>query len=64
MVCSKIVDDEYKLLDGMPLNIMFFCSSCCCKVPMALCHYELCNQMDAKLEVMQYKLLKVLRIQI
>ena len=57
-VCSKITDDEYTMLDGMSQNIMFFCSSCSHKVPMALSHYELCSQMDTKLEVVQSQIVK------
>ena len=57
-VCSKITENEYQLLDGISVNIMFFCSRCCCKVPMALNYYDLGNQMDTKLEAVQSELVK------
>ena len=57
-VYSKITDDEYKILVGSSINVMFFCSFCCHKVSAVLNSYEYNNQVDAKLEAMQSSLFK------
>ena len=49
-VCSKITDNEYKLLNSISVNIMFFCTSCCPKVPVALSNFDNGDQMDKKFE--------------
>lgn len=39
-VCAKLSDSEYNMLEGVSVNIMFFCSTCCVKVPQALQTYS------------------------
>ena len=39
-VCAKLFDSEYNMLEGVSVNIMFFCSMCYVKVPQALLTYS------------------------
>ena len=61
-VCSKITDNEYKLLNSISVNIMFFCTSCCSKVPVALSLFDNGDRMDKKFEAMYSKFTKELEL--
>ena len=56
-VCTKVIDNAYKLLDDTSSNIMFFCSLCCPEVPSALSNYGSTNvNFDNRLREMETKL--------
>ena len=61
-VCSKITDNEYKLLNSISVNIMFVCTSCCSKVPVALSLFDNGDRMDKKFEAMYSKFTKELEL--
>ena len=54
-VCAKITTEEYVLLDSVCDSIMFFCTECTTKVPLALKSYDHEVDVAGKFEALEVK---------